>query len=108
MGSNLALSFAGKGVDVSIYDKSEGNLQKATEKARDAGLAARVHACKGYGSLCQQLGSPKVFIFSLPHGGPGDGVLQTLRPYLTKRDIVIDGSNENYLVTQRRQEMLQP
>jgi 6-phosphogluconate dehydrogenase len=108
MGSNLALLFAGKGVDVSIYDRSEESVRKTTEKAKHAGLAGRVHACKDYDSLCQNLGSPKVFIFSLPHGSPGDGVVQTLLPYLKRGDIVIDGSNENYLVTQKRQAMVQP
>jgi 6-phosphogluconate dehydrogenase len=107
MGSMLALLFAENGVDVSIYDRSGENLRKAAEKANEAGLAARVHACKDYDSLCQQLGSPKVFFFSLPHGGPGDSVVQTLCPYLTRGDIVIDGSNENYLVTQKRQAILQ-
>lgn len=108
MGSNLALLFAGKGVDVSIYDRSEESVRKTTEKAKHAGLAGRVHACKDYDSLCQNLGSPKVFIFSLPHGSPGDGVVQALLPYLKRGDIVIDGSNENYLVTQKRQAMVQP
>jgi 6-phosphogluconate dehydrogenase len=108
MGSNLALLFAGNGVDVSVYDRSEENLQRATQKAKDAGLAARVHACKDYESLCQQLGSPKVFVFSLPNGRPGDSVVQALLPHLARGDIVIDGSNENYLVTQKRQALLQP
>lgn len=90
MGSMSALLFAENGVDVSIYDRSEENLRRAAKKAKQAGLAARVHACKVYDSLCQQLGSPKVF-FSLPHGGPGDSVVQTLCPYLAKGDIAIDG-----------------
>lgn len=34
--------------------------------------------------------------------------MQTLSPYLTRGDIVIDESNENYLVTQERQAVLQP
>ena len=108
MGSMLALLFAEKGVQVSIYDRSEVNLQQAMENAKEAGLGARVNACEDFKSLCQQLGASKVIIFSLPHGGPGDSVVQTLRPYLTKGDIVIDGSNENYLVTQKRQTLLEP
>ena len=64
MGSMLALLFAENGVDVSIYDRSEENLRKAAEKAKRVGLAARVHACKDYDSLCQQLGSPKLLLQS--------------------------------------------
>jgi 6-phosphogluconate dehydrogenase len=95
-------------VDVSIYDRSEESVRKTTEKVKHASLAGRVHACKDYGSLCRNLGSPKVCIFSLPHGSPGDGVVQTLFPYLKRGDTVIDGSDENYLVTQKRQAMVQP
>jgi len=80
---------------------------ESCRKTKQAGIAARVYACKDYDSLCQQLGSPKVFFFSLPHEGPGDNVVQTLCPYLARGDIAIDGSNENYLVTQKRQAILQ-
>ncbi|KAF2184727.1 6-phosphogluconate dehydrogenase C-terminal domain-like protein [Zopfia rhizophila CBS 207.26] len=104
----LALLLAGNGVDVSIYDSSEASLGKAAENAEKSGLAARVHVCKDYDALCQSLGGPKVFIFSLPNGRPGDAVVQQLQPYLTRGDIVIDGSNENYQVTQSRQAMLRP
>ncbi|KIX05348.1 6-phosphogluconate dehydrogenase (decarboxylating) [Rhinocladiella mackenziei CBS 650.93] len=109
MGSMLSLLFAEHaGVDVSIYDRSETSMQLAVEKANKAGLGDRVHACKDYETLCQSLGSPKIFLFSLPHGPPGDRVVRTLEPYLRKGDVVIDGSNENFHVTQKRQAFLQP
>jgi 6-phosphogluconate dehydrogenase len=109
MGSMLSLLFAEHaGVDVSIYDRSESSMQLTAEKAEKAGLGHMIHICRDYESLCQSLGTPKVFIFSLPHGGPGDNVVKTLEPYLRKGDIVIDGSNENFRVTQTRQALLQP
>lgn len=105
----LSLLFAEHaGVDVSIYDRSEKSMQLTAEKAEKAGLGHKVHICRDYQSLCQSLGTPKVFFFSLPHGGPGDDVVKTLEPYLNKGDIVIDGSNENFRVTQKRQAFLQP
>lgn len=107
MGSMLALLFAEKGLDVYITDVSEGNLQRALDNANAANLGARVHPCPSYESMCQQIQSPRVFIFSLPHGGPGDGVVRNLHPLLTRGDIIIDGSNENYKVTQKRAAVLQ-
>lgn len=107
MGSMLALLFAENGIDVFINDVSEASLKRAADNAAHAGLADRVHTCKDYATLCQQLGSPKVFVFSLPHGAPGDSVVSKLRHHLHNGDIVIDGSNENYLVTQTRQAKLQ-
>ncbi|KAK5241036.1 hypothetical protein LTR16_009828, partial [Cryomyces antarcticus] len=56
-----------------------------------------------YKTLCKNLGSPKVFLFSLPHGGVGDSVLEGLLPYLVKGDIIIDAGNEHYSNTERRQ-----
>ena len=104
----LALLFADKaGVDVYINDVSEASMQRALDKAAKAGLASRVHPCKTYEEMCVHLGRSKVFVFSLPHGGPGDMVVQKLRPFLRNGDIVIDGSNENWTVTQKRQGILQ-
>jgi hypothetical protein len=91
----LAILFAEDGADVPIHERPEENLRKAAEKGKETGLAARVHACKDHDSLCQQLGSPKVF-FSHPHGGPGDSHGVNLSH---ERRHSIDGSNENYLVT---------
>jgi 6-phosphogluconate dehydrogenase len=56
-----------------------------------------------YKTLCQSLGSPKVFVFSLPHGNVGDSVLDGLLPYLCKDDIIIDAGNEHWQNTERRQ-----
>lgn len=56
-----------------------------------------------YKSLCQSLGTPKVFVFSLPHGNVGDSVLGGLLPYLSKDDIIIDAGNEHWQNTERRQ-----
>ena len=108
MGSSFSLLLAENGVEVSVYDRSEAMLKQAAANAEAAGLGHKLRVCHSYDELCQSLGSPKVFVFSLPHGGPGDGVVTALQPYLRKYDIVIDGSNENYLVTQKRQATLHP
>lgn len=108
MGSMLSLLFADQaGIDVSIFDRSEASMLSAVRKAEEAGLGHRIHVCKDIETLCQSMSHPKVFFFSLPHGGPGDGVVKSLTPFLTRGDIVIDGSNENWQVTQKRQGWLQ-
>lgn len=109
MGSMLTLLLAEHaGVEVFIHDRSERSMQITVDKAFAAGLQKRVHVCRTYDELCSSLGEQKVFFFSLPHGGPGDVVVRTLQPYLSAGDIVIDGSNEDYLVTQRRQAVIAP
>ncbi|KAL1297485.1 hypothetical protein AAFC00_005006 [Neodothiora populina] len=108
MGSMFALLLASNGITVSIHDRSEQSMQNTAAKAKESGLSDKIIVCKDYDTLCSSLGSPKVFIFSLPHGGPGNGVVQTLAPHLQAGDIVVDASNEDYRVTQKRQSMLEP
>lgn len=50
--------------------------------------------------------SPRVIIMSLPHGKPIDNVIEQLEPHLTEGDICIDGANEHYQATERRQERM--
>ena len=45
-----------------------------------------------------------MFVFSLPHGGVGDKVLEGLEPKLSKGDIILDCGNEHFANTERRQE----
>ncbi|KAF5689078.1 6-phosphogluconate dehydrogenase (decarboxylating) [Fusarium denticulatum] len=108
MGGAVSLLFAEKGLDVSIVDTSRASLDKVAKNAEAAGLSKRIHICEDYDTLCQGLGSPKVFIFSLPNGRPGDSVVAQLKSRVSKGDILIDASNENYERTQTRQEILRP
>jgi 6-phosphogluconate dehydrogenase (decarboxylating) len=50
--------------------------------------------------------SPRVIIMSLPHGKPIDDVIEQLEPHLNEGDICIDGANEHYQATERRQERM--
>lgn len=61
--------------------------------------------------MCESLTSgdePKLFVFSIPHGGAGDAVLKDLRPNLKRGDIILDCSNEYWKFTERRQRELDP
>lgn len=104
----MALLFADNGLDVYVHDTSHSSLEKVASNAQAAGLSERVHICKDYDVLCQGLGTPKVFMISLPNGRPGDAVVKQLQPHLTKGDILIDASNEYYERTQSRQDILRP
>lgn len=108
MGGMLALLLAEHGVAVSVHDRSEDSMQRVVDNAKAAGLASGITTYRDYGTFCGSLESPKTFLFSLPNGAPGDAVLKQLRPHLAQGDIVVDGSNENYRVTQSRQALLQP
>ena len=49
-----------------------------------------------------------LFIFSITRGSPADSVLEKIENELKEGDIVIDGGNEHYRNTERRQKRLAP
>ncbi|KAI4141392.1 MAG: hypothetical protein LQ340_007658 [Diploschistes diacapsis] len=103
MGSMMSLLFAQHGCQVSIFDPSKNNRDLAIKRAKEAGFESKVKAYEGYDSLCDNLGKPKVFLLSVPHGTVGDSIVEQLHDYLQKGDVIIDGSNEHWENTQRRQ-----
>ena len=102
----MSLLFADNGLDVSIYDPSSKNRDKAISNAKKAGYADKVKAYEDHEGLCASLGHPRVFLLSVPHGSVGDSIVEQLSPYIEKGDIIVDASNEHWENTQRRQAKL--
>ena len=108
MGGMMSLLFAEIGVEVNFYDPSPENSDALLKHAKEAKLEERVKSQKDYAALCESLGSPKVFVFSLPHGEVGDKTVESLHPFLQAGDVIMDASNEHYQNTERRQKILGP
>ncbi|KAI9659092.1 MAG: hypothetical protein M1821_002052 [Bathelium mastoideum] len=103
MGGGMALLFAENGLHVSLSDPSETAIDYIIQQAKKTGIDDHIHKHKDYKSLCESLGSPKLFVFSLPHGAVGDAVLDGLMPFLKRGDIILDCANEHWENTERRQ-----
>jgi 6-phosphogluconate dehydrogenase len=103
MGGGMALLFAEHDVTVYLEDPSEEQVNSVIENAKKDGIGHKMEKHQHYQEMCQSLDSPKVFVFSLPHGYVGDKVVDGLQQYLDPGDIIIDASNENWQNTQRRQ-----
>ena len=103
MGGGMALLFAEHGVTVLLNDPSEDAIDQLLNQAKKDGLEENLIKHTTYQELCNGLDSPKVIVFSLPHGTVGDMVVDGLHPYLEIGDIIIDASNEDWKNTQRRQ-----
>lgn len=99
----MALLFAEHGITVLLNDPGESTVDSLLETAEKDGIRKKLEKHLDYEGLCKNLDSPKVFVFSLPHGTVGDSVVEGLHPYLEKGDLIIDASNENWQNTQRRQ-----
>ena len=99
----MALLFAEHGIAVSLEDPSESTIDSLLRTAEKDGIRKKLEKHLNYKLLCKSLDSPKVLVFSLPHGTVGDSVVESLRPYLEKGDLIVDASNENWQSIQRRQ-----
>ncbi|KAL9108412.1 MAG: hypothetical protein Q9187_008301, partial [Circinaria calcarea] len=108
MGGMMSLLFAEYGVEINFFDPSEQNAKSLLKRAEEAKLSEKIKRQKDYESLCNSLGFPKVFVFSLPHGIVGDKTVESLKPYLKAGDVIVDGANEFYRSTERRQEVCRP
>jgi 6-phosphogluconate dehydrogenase len=112
----MTLLFAEHGSTVGCFDKSPDAVKAILKTASntDSVPNERVH---GYSSLKKLVGAfPKdegndgsgerkhrIFVLSLPHGDVPDSIADELLPLLDKGDIIIDGGNEWWEATERRQ-----
>jgi len=106
MGGNLALLFAEHGIEVSVIDKARKNVDNVMKMAKDESLDSKIRPFDNFKDLVNSVqsgGTPRLFVFSLPHGSPGDCVIDELSPYLKRGDIILEGANENFIETERRQ-----
>jgi 6-phosphogluconate dehydrogenase len=94
MGFNLALNMKSKGHDI-----NESTLEKIQEKG-----ITPVRSLKG---LAEKLTSKRVLWLMIPAGELVDSTIDTLTPYLTVGDIIIDGGNSYFKDSVRRAKALE-
>lgn len=111
MGTMMSFGFCENGLDVSLWDVSGQNLDQARKMAEKtkSTLKGKIDHFKDIHELAKSLDtqSRKIFVFSITHGRATDSVLDKIRDDLKEGDIILDGGNENYRDTERRQEELE-
>ncbi|KAJ5650543.1 6-phosphogluconate dehydrogenase decarboxylating [Penicillium longicatenatum] len=106
MGSMMTFAFSEMGLDVSVFDVDKKNVDKVTNWAKSANdVRGKITGFYNVDEFTKSLegGERKIFMFSITHGHPADSVLGMIKHDLKKGDIVLDGGNENYRRTERRQ-----
>jgi len=98
MGANLARNFVDHGVRLAVYDPAPG---AADRLATD--LAGNGQACATPQALVAALPAPRTVFLLVPAGGPTDAAIESLLPYLSPGDVIVDGGNAFYRDTARRQ-----
>jgi 6-phosphogluconate dehydrogenase len=99
IGRNLVLNMAEHGFRVVGYDKDPAKLQAAKNQTETGQFAISENLRDLFGSLPR----PHVVMMLVPAGPPVDAVLDDLKPYLRRSDIVIDGGNSHFSDTRLRQ-----
>jgi 6-phosphogluconate dehydrogenase len=99
MGYNLALNIKSKGHRVVAFDINTAALESIS--------AHGVETATSLKELAESIPSKRVIWLMIPAGELIDVTLDTLRPFLSVGDIVIDGGNSNYKDSVRRAQELE-
>ncbi len=104
MGKNLALNIESRGYSVSVfnrsYEKTEEFLKNEAEGKNFVGL-------KTIEEFVQSLETPRKILLMVKAGSATDATIESLKPYLEKDDILIDGGNTFFQDTIRRNKELE-
>lgn len=109
----MTLLFSEHGSKVGCYDY-DGAAVKSVLREAEEDKGVDENLVHGFTSLDKLVGAfpkgsggdrnkPRIFVLSLPHGKAVDGIADELLPRLEKGDVVIDGGNEWWEDTERRQ-----
>ena len=121
MGQNLALNVASKNFSVSCYNRKDefsDRLFEALEIAKNELLLSssssssssskkelllKVHT--DLKEFVKSLKKPRRILLSIPAGKPVEMTLEALKPLVESDDVIIDGGNEHFSETRRRERM---
>ncbi|MEM9549006.1 MAG: NADP-dependent phosphogluconate dehydrogenase [Bacteroidota bacterium] len=108
MGKSLSRNFASRGVSLSLYnryvkDKEENvaiDFIQAHPELKDA------DGFENLNEFVASLQSPRKIFLMISAGAAVDSTIDTLIPLLDKGDLIIDGGNSHYKLTQARNDRL--
>ncbi|RXH89736.1 hypothetical protein DVH24_032093 [Malus domestica] len=105
MGQNLALNIAEKGFPISVYNRTTSKVDETVERAKKEGNLP-LYGFHDPESFVKSIQKPRVVIMLVKAGVPVDQTIKTLSVYLEKGDCIIDGGNEWYENTERREKAM--
>ena len=102
MGRNLALNIEGKGYSVSVYDA----WPEALKSAEGVFVGKQIACYSELEKFAESLSAPRKILMMVKAGDVVDATIQSVLPFLSEGDLLIDGGNSFYKDTQRRYEQL--
>jgi 6-phosphogluconate dehydrogenase len=98
MGQNLALNIA-RNHSIAVYNRTESKTKDFMNNKVDK---QEIKAAYGLEDFISSLAKPRKIMLMIKAGKPVDLVIDSLLPYLSKDDIIIDGGNSHFEDTNRR------
>lgn len=98
MGKNLALNMERNGFPVAGYDLDKEKLKDAEIEFADK----NIKIIRNLKEMLNNLETPRKILMMVPAGEAVDNVISSLKPLLSKGDILIDGGNSYFVDTERR------
>ena len=99
MGENLVMNMESKGFRVCVYNRT---TQKVTDFLEGRAKGRNITGAYSIQELVDSLKPPRRIMLMVKAGGPVDDFIETLIPYLSAGDILIDGGNSHFPDTIRR------
>jgi len=106
MGQNLALNIAEKGFPISVYNRTTSKVDETVQRAKIEGNLP-LYGFHDPASFVNSIQKPRVVIMLVKAGTPVDQTIATLAAHLEQGDCIIDGGNEWYENTERREKEMQ-
>jgi 6-phosphogluconate dehydrogenase len=103
MGRNLVYNMSNHGYAVSGYDKNNSQVESLNKEAEND----NVFATTNLDEFLKTLKAPKVILMLVPAGKIVYDVINELKPFLTKDDLLIDCGNSHFTDTNKRYKQLQ-
>lgn len=103
MGKNLALNIESRGFTVSVYNRSREVTEKFEVEAKGKNLVGTY----SIEEFVNSLEIPRRIMIMVKAGKPVDDVIDQLKPFISKGDILIDGGNSFFKDTIRRNHQLE-
>lgn len=102
MGQNFALNMASHGFKVVVGNRSPSKVDLTVQRAIDEGNLPLVGSADA-GNFVSKLSKPRKIVILVMAGAPVDATIEQLAEFLEPGDLIIDGGNEWYINSVRRE-----
>jgi 6-phosphogluconate dehydrogenase len=99
MGKNLVLNMADHGFSIAVYNRTIEKTREFVEKEIGSRDIRGGFTLQEFINLLRK---PRAILILVKAGPPVDAVIEELRPYLERGDLIIDGGNSHFRDTDRR------